>query len=206
MPFHKEIIINDFIKIILWRIIPGELNSKNLNQNDKNLFMLKNSKILKEQFLGVRFLLKKEDPNLEIHYNSMGKPFLNKNIGISISHSNEMLALGISKKTDIGIDIQEIKEKIFFIQEKFINQKKLINNKKIYDLEFLTKIWTSKEAIYKLIGEKNISFSKDLFIDLKIPNSNKCTGYLYKNDEKVKFNINYFKLENYILTYATRAI
>ena len=123
MPFLKDFLINNTTKVILWKIIPGELSEKHLNEDDKNLLKIRKGKNSKEYFLAVRKLLENEDPELNIDYDSKGKPFLNKQKGISISHSNEMVAIGISNETHFGIDIQCKTDKIFKIKSKFLIKK-----------------------------------------------------------------------------------
>ena len=56
MPFLKEFIINEKTKIKLWKVMIGELNTKELNNDDKNLLKLKKRHILREQFLAPRKL------------------------------------------------------------------------------------------------------------------------------------------------------
>ena len=51
----------------------------------KNLLKNKKGKKTKEYFLAVRKILENEDPELNINYDLKGKPFLNKQKGISIS-------------------------------------------------------------------------------------------------------------------------
>ena len=41
MPFLKEFIINDKTKIKLWKVMIGELNTKELNSDEKNLLEIK---------------------------------------------------------------------------------------------------------------------------------------------------------------------
>ena len=41
MPFLKDFLINNSTKIILWKIIPGELSETHLNEDDKNLLKLR---------------------------------------------------------------------------------------------------------------------------------------------------------------------
>ena len=117
MPFLKDFLINNSTKIILWKIIPGELSETHLNKDDKNLLKIRKGKNFKEYFLAVRKLLENEDPELTINYDLKGKPFLNKQKGISISHSNEIVAIGISNEIDFGIDIQYKTRKIFKIKK-----------------------------------------------------------------------------------------
>ena len=121
MPFLKDFLINNSTKIILWKIIPGELSVTHLNEDDKNLLKIRKEKKSKEYFLAARKLLNNEDSELTIEYDSKGKPYLNKEKGISISHSNEMVAIGISNEIDFGIDIQYKTDKIFKIKRRLFS-------------------------------------------------------------------------------------
>ena len=62
MPFLKDFLINNSTKIILWKIIPGELSETHLNEDDKNLLTTRKGKETREYFLAVRKLLENEDP------------------------------------------------------------------------------------------------------------------------------------------------
>ena len=123
MPFLKDFLINNSTKVILWKIIPGELDETHLNEEDKDLLKQKKGKDSREYFLAVRKILNNEDSELMINYDLNGKPFLNNQKGISISHSHEIVAIGISNELDFGIDIQYKTDKIFKIQNKFLSQK-----------------------------------------------------------------------------------
>ena len=61
MPFLKEFIINDKTNIKLWKVMIGELSPKELNNDEKKLFKLKKSNVLKEQFLATRKILELEN-------------------------------------------------------------------------------------------------------------------------------------------------
>ena len=63
MPFLKDFIINNSTKIILWKIIPGELSDKHLNKDEINLLKIRKGKKSKEYFLAVRKLLKMKIQN-----------------------------------------------------------------------------------------------------------------------------------------------
>ena len=102
MPFLKEFIINDKTKIKLWKVMIGELNTKELNSDEKNLLKLKKNDILREQFLATRKVLALENTDYKITYNNNGKPSLNSKYNISISHSHEIAALVISDNSKIG--------------------------------------------------------------------------------------------------------
>ena len=98
MPFLKDFIINDKTKIKLWKVMIGELNTKELNSDEKNLLKLKKSNILKEQFLATRKLLALENTDYKITYDNNGKPLLNSKYNISISHSLPKILVALETK------------------------------------------------------------------------------------------------------------
>jgi phosphopantetheinyl transferase len=202
MPFLKEFIINEKTKIKLWKVIIGELNTKQLNSDEKNLLKLKKSNILREQFLAIRKILSLENADYEINYDINGKPLLNSKYNISISHSHEMAAIAISDNSNIGLDVQFKESKIFNIQNKFLNKSEKSNIGDNPTVDILTMVWTSKESIYKAIGLKGISFSENIKIDKVIEKDKTGIGYYINGTEKVKFDLKFFYEDQYTICYA----
>ena len=202
MPFLKEFIINDKTKIKIWKVMIGELNTKELNSDEKKLLILKKSNILREQFLATRKLLATENSDYKITYDINGKPLLNSNYNISISHSHEIAAIAISDNSNIGLDVQLKESKIFNIQNKFLNKSEKSNIGDNPTIDILTMVWTSKESIYKAIGLKGISFSENIKIDKVIEKDKTGIGYYINGTEKVKFDLKFFYLDEYTICYA----
>jgi phosphopantetheinyl transferase len=202
MPFLKEFIINDKTKIKLWKVMIGELNTKELDSDEKKLLKLKKNNILREQFLATRKLLALENSNYKIIYDINGKPSLNSNYNISISHSHEIAAIAISDNFNIGIDVQLRENKIFNIQNKFLNKSEKSNIGDDPTVDILTMVWVSKESIYKAIGLKGISFSENIKIDKVIENDKTGIGYYINGTEKVKFDLKFFYVDEYTICYA----
>jgi phosphopantetheinyl transferase len=87
--------------------------------------------------------------------------FLNNNsIKFSLSHSNNIVAVGVATETNVGVDVERLSEKILKIKSKFdcadIKDDDLI--------KFLTTKWTEKESLYKSKCDGNFKhfFVKDL--------------------------------------------
>jgi len=202
MPFLKEFIINDKTKIKLWKVIIGELNTEELNSDEKNLLKLKKNNILREQFLATRKLLTLENSNYKITYNNNGKPSLNSKYNISISHSHQIAAVAISDNSKIGLDVQLNENKIFNIQDKFLNPTEKLNIGENPSLKILTMIWTSKESIYKAVGLKGILFSDNIKIEKVVEEDKIGIGYYINGTEKVKFDLKFFYIDEYTICYA----
>ena len=206
MPFLKNIIINDQTKIKIWKVTLGELSHNELNNEDIKLLKQKRSDILREQFLATRKVLALENDNYKITYDLDGKPNLNNEYNISISHSHEIAAIVISDNFKVGIDVQLIENKIFKIQHKFLNPPEKLNIGENPSLKILTMIWTSKESIYKAIGLKGISFSENIKIDKVIERDKTGQGYYINGSEKVKFDLKFFYIDEYIICYAHQSL
>ena len=202
MPFLKEFIINDKTKIKLWKVIIGELNTEELNSDEKNLLKLKKNNILREQFLATRKVLTLENSDYKITYNNNGKPSLNSKYNISISHSHEIAAVAISDNSKIGLDVQLKESKIFNIQNKFLNKYEKSNIGDDPTVDILTMVWTSKESIYKALDLKGISFSKNIKIDKVIEKDKTGIGYYINGTEKVKFDLKFFYVDEYTICFA----
>ena len=204
MPFLKEFIINEKTKIKLWKVMLGELNPRKLNNEEIKLFKLKKSNLLKEQFLATRKILALENSDYIITYDLDGKPILNSEFNISISHSHEIAALVISNNLKFGMDVQFKESKILNIQNKFLNEFEKLNIGDDPTVDILTMIWTSKESIYKAIGLKGVSFSENIKIDKVTVKDKIGKGYYINGAEKVKFDLRFFYLDEYIVCYASQ--
>ena len=200
MPFLKDFIINQDTKIKLWKLSLGELDYYELDEYDSNLINSKKNKLAKEQFLAVRKTLKLENPSYKIRYDESGKPSINSDLNISISHSNHMVAIVCSGYSRTGIDVEQKDSKILNIQNKFLNEYEKLKDEYQSDLDYLTKIWTAKESIYKALGIQGVSFSNDITIK-NISNIN-GEGHYERGKEKYKFDLFYFIIDDYILCCA----
>ena len=200
MPFLKDFIINPSTKIKLWKLNLGELNNFELDEYDSNLIKAKKNELVREQFLAVRRTLQLEDPSYKIRYDESGKPIINSDINISISHSKCMAAIVFSEHNKAAIDIEHKENKIINIQNKFLNDSEKQENGYQSNVDYLTMIWTAKESIYKALGIKGVSFSDNIII--KNINKNKGHGYYINGKEKYKFDLIFFSIEEYILCYA----
>ena len=200
MPFLKDFIINPSTKIKLWKLNLGELDYFELDEYDRNLMKAKKNELVREQFLAVRKILQLEDPSYKIRYDESGKPYINSDLNISISHSKSMAAIVFSEHNLAGIDIEHKQNKIIRIKNKFLNDSEKLENEYQYNVDNLTMMWTAKESIYKALGIKGVSLSDNIII--KNINKSKGHGYYIKGKEKYKFDLKFFSIEEYILCYA----
>ena len=98
-----------------------------------------------------------------IHYDPNGAPYIEDEGFISISHCPNLVGLAINKDYKVGLDLEAPRSNILDIRSKFLSKTEPnyfdITNK----LE-VTKIWSAKEALYKLAGRKKIHFKSELLL------------------------------------------
>lgn len=202
MSVYQKNNISEAIRIGVWKITEtkDELIEAfvNIGLDKETLLQTKNEQRLK-QWLATRILLNEFFENIQISYDIYGKPQLSNNWHISISHSNEFVAIIINKDNDCGIDIEKISDKVARIKHKFLNDKDLEN---ITSSEDLTIYWGAKEALYKCYGKKEVLFIENLFIHTFSENNNSFTGEIKMLDFQKEIPMTWEKLEDFVLVYT----
>lgn len=157
----------------------------------------------KIEFLGVRRIRNESNLSSPIYYSDSRKPFLKKELNtyISISHSKHYCALGASSK-ELGIDIEEISPRIERIASRFVSEeeKQFISEQKILDL---TKIWTMKEAMFKLNNRTGIEFITELIIEGK--SGDVYSGKMLTENGWKQVKLECFQLEALVISACTYA-
>jgi len=137
----------------------------------------------------------------DLYYNELGKPILKGNKNISITHSKLFSAVIISD-FKVSIDIENIKDKIINITDKFIGYEYSYLNNLNYEKERLTFIWSIKECIYKISEQKLPYIFKDKCIVLPFSmNDDSVVSWLNFNGLITCFNSYLYSFEGYNLVY-----
>jgi phosphopantetheinyl transferase len=150
----------------------------------------------KKEFLSSRLLLEQLNPNAIITYNDFGAPELDNGKYISISHSKEMVAIIISEQ-QVGMDVEQISEKVLHLSSKFVSEKNLKNLSK----EKATLIWCCKEAVFKWHQTGGVDCIKDIIIPEFSAKEKGEIAIQFKNKE---LNLNYQKINNHYLVYVCK--
>lgn len=202
MPIYQINSYSKHIKVGVWKISETEkeliklLHLKGFNTN--TILQTQNTKRL-QQWLATRLILSEFFKNATISYDDFGKPSLNNGWFISISHSNEFVAIIVNKNRNCGIDIEQISSKIERIKHKFLNPTDLKN---VTSIDNLTLYWGAKEALYKYYGKKEVLFIEHLFIEDFSDSSDSFKGIINMTDLKTDLKMCWRKIEDYIIVYT----
>lgn len=204
MPVCKSFVNNGSTFVKVWQIDESESDLKaNLSLTKASLDRLNvmKSESHRKGFLAVRQLLKCFNySDQDLYYNTDGKPFLKDGKHISISHSFVYAAIVISKVT-VGVDIEKCRDKITRLASKFIDyEEHFLNENLNSEIERLTAIWTTKEALYKFYGKAGLSLKSECMVLPFSIESTSGVSWILDKDQKVKCYWTRSKIEDYFLT------
>lgn len=113
---------------------------------------------------------------LPLQNDATGRPFLvsaGPVPAVSLSHSGAWVAaLLASPGTPVGVDVEVVRDKAQRIAHKFLNDaeqaaiKPFITTDAAANNELFSLLWSAKETLYKLAGQRGIIFRQNLLLDL----------------------------------------
>lgn len=168
---------------------------------DKSSSMQLSERVLEKK--GVQLLLKTMfQGSTEVSYEPSGRPYLigdSASASISISHSKNYIALASSSRR-IGIDIEEINERVLRVRSRFLNSKEseMIN---ATDLELNTCAWCMKEALFKLSKSEGLNFKTDLLILEEIESRKKFRCAMKEDNQLKEVYIEIIRIDDMIIAF-----
>ena len=179
MPIYKQCQLNSFSKLFVWHITECEeelIEYLSLGLNCTNRLEAITHTNHRKGFLAVRSLLNFANISPDnLLYRDNGKPYLLNGPHISFSHTNDFAAIAVSK-SPIGVDVERHRTKVKRVALKFVNPE---DQAQLDNIASLTDLWCVKESMYKAISIPGIRMSKDISVDLRIPDQGVAK---YKND------------------------
>jgi phosphopantetheinyl transferase len=206
MPFYTSLQVQPNTTAYFWKIDEDfDTLFRLVALKDVSLARLEQMKSQSHQkgFLAVRMLLQHLGySDFDLHYDEFGKPHIN-NKYISISHSHQFSCIAISD-TNIGIDLEILKEKTLNIASRYMNVNHLENLPENEQLIKATIVWGIKESVFKIKNQVGISFINHIFEDSFSINDKKAKVKLHFNNTIEHFTINFDFLEQYIFVCASQ--
>ncbi len=200
--------LDSYTELAVWKVTETIEELEGMATPDQlvELEKYKNPKRRKEK-LAARVLLNKILGNeARIFYDKFGKPHLAFSpYKISISHSGEYVAVILSLKNNVGVDIQYMTDKIYKVVPRFLNSDEFQNIHPSFPEESLHIHWCAKEALYKIHGEGKVNFANDLRVEpFRFKNKGKLKAEIVSPKTKgKKYELHYSAMDkNYMLVWS----
>ena len=161
----------------------------------------------RQEWLAVRILLKELlGEEKEVEYDAFGKPFFKDNsYQISISHTPGYVAVILNPEHPVGIDIEQITNKVERIRDRFLSEEEKKHISKEKELIHLLLHWSAKESIFKALGTSDVIFNEQLHIKPFVPQIGHLATFLSyetRTKQKKEFIVSYIVNPEYVLTFT----
>jgi len=206
--------VDDDTEFALWKIEEKAADlykQLQLDEHEKAYFEKISTSKRHLHWLSTRVLLRtmlRTDEYIDCKTDIHGKPYLvNLPYHISFSHSFDYAAVMMSKKVPVGIDIEQIKEKVERIATKFMNPGEMaFISTDEHRIEHLYVCWCGKEAIYKCYGQKEVSFINHISLaPFEFAKAGSVDARLHKGEVDLNYEVEYMQYEDYMIGYVKGA-
>lgn len=209
MPLYKSFTVDENIFVAIWKVEETEAfleEGIHLSDYCQDRYSGMKSEIHRRAFLSIRHLLAiygYEDRHL--NYDENGKPHLEDGTNISITHSHDFTAIILSKAKEVGIDIEKQRDKILRIAHKFtpIEEYRTMANTDAI-IRKLTIVWGAKESLYKIYGQKGISFIDHINVSDFSLTENETTAQIYYYGHTSNYQVHFMEFEGFGCVYAIK--
>ena len=195
MPLFYQQNINENTRLAVWQIEESE-SFFNLQLPLLSQITHPNKRL---QHLAGRYLLPflfPAFPSTQIEIADTRKPFLrSEQFHFSISHCGKYASAIVSNWQRVGIDVEMITPRLHRIKQKFLHRDELrfVNAQLPHlQLQYLSILWSAKEAMYKWYGLGEVDFSEMMrTFPFQLQLEGEIAGAFIKEDFQQKLAIHY---------------
>jgi len=211
MPVIREINPAPGIRAGIWQISESSLElMKNLRPGSPDMEYAASirNESRKRQFMACRALLRQMLLPLqeELSVDPFGKPFLDSGRRqVSLSHTAGFAAVAVSDIFPVGIDIERTQERLGRVKERFLQERETGMLPAGINHDWLTLLWSVKEAVYKLHGRPDIDLRNDIHvhpIDYLCNTGSNGTATLSRPAGKSRVALYFTQVEDHVMTVA----
>lgn len=187
----------------LWRIEEDESSLQYEVPHETAPVMLANP-FKRLEFLAGRALIKTllegwEFPYQGITKDAYGKPFLTgSSIQISLSHSYPYVAAILHRSKNVGIDLEQPKEKLLRIAPRILAPQELQDAGT--DVVKHCVYWCAKETLIKIYGRKDLTLAHNLLVSpFELSQNGHLVGRILANDKETAIPLIYYVSDGFVV-------
>ena len=206
--YLKKKLDND-ATIGVWQITETEEELTRLSATPKDemeeISFIK-SESLRKQRLAVRALLNALfDEKVYLSHHDNGKPYLENNpVNISITHTENYVAVILHEEEDCGIDIESLDRDFSAVEKKALSAEEIEDLEEEKRNEQLAIYWCAKEAIFKLLSRYNLNFAEQIEVErfrLRGEGELEAT-FIDKDEDEQEFDLEYITFDRHVLVWV----
>jgi phosphopantetheinyl transferase len=195
-------------EISVWEVTESEEELLKIisipNEELEELLMIRSESRRREK-LAVRALLNTVfEDKVYLGHHDNGSPFIqNNSIHISITHTNNFVAIITHPTEDVGIDIECLERDFSVVEKKALSEEEREDLSDKHRNLQLAIYWCAKEAIYKRMSQHGVDFAKQMEVDKFNPKDEGeiDATFIDKDGEEEEFELEYEVFDNHVMVW-----
>ena len=193
-------------RVGVWKITESEAELRTMtsipSDELEDISYIKNE-ALRKQRLAVRALLDAMfDEKVYLSHHDNGKPYIENNaINISITHTDQYVAVILNDEDEVGIDCESLNRDFSAVEKKALSEEEIGDLEDEQKNEQLAIYWCAKEAIFKLTSQYDVDFAEQIQIDgFRYRDEGELSAtFTDKDGYEQELNLYYFTFDRHVL-------
>lgn len=193
-------------RVGVWKITESEAELRTMtsipSDELEEISYIKNES-LRKQRLAVRALLDAMfEEKVYLSHHDNGKPYIENNaINISITHTDQYVAVILNEEDEVGIDCESLNRDFSAVEKKALSDEEIGDLEDEQKNEQLAIYWCAKEAIFKLTSQYDVDFAEQIQIDgFRYRKEGELSAtFTDKDGYEQELNLYYFTFDRHVL-------
>lgn len=197
-------------EIAVWQVTETEeelLNLTSVPTDELEEISLFRSESQRRQKLAVRALINELfDEKMYLNHHDNGKPYLeNCATNISITHTENYVAIITHEEEEVGIDIESLERDFSAVEKKALSEDEIddLEDNSSNKNEQLAIYWCAKEAIYKRMSQNRVIYAEQIEVEKFRPKGEgelEAT-FIHKDEHEEEFDLEYMMFDRHVLVW-----
>ena len=197
-------------EIAVWQVTETEeelLNLTSVPTDELEEISLFRSESQRRQKLAVRALINELfDEKMYLNHHDNGKPYLeNCATNISITHTENYVAIITHEEEEVGIDIESLERDFSAVEKKALSEDEIddLEDNSSNKNEQLAIYWCAKEAIYKRMSQNRVIYAEKIEVEKFRPKGEgelEAT-FIHKDEHEEEFDLEYMMFDRHVLVW-----
>ena len=204
--FRKK--LDNKAEIAVWQVTETEEELKSITSvptDEMEEISLFRSESQRKQKLAVRALINEVfEDKMYLNHHDNGQPYLeNCATNISITHTENYVAIIIHDEEEVGIDVESLERDFSVVEQKALSEDEIddLNDEK--KNEQLAIYWCAKEAIYKRMSQNRVIYAEQIEVEKFRPKGEgelEAT-FIHKDEHEEEFDLEYMMFDRHVLVW-----
>ena len=195
-------------EIAIWQVTETEEELKSITSvptDEMEEISLFRSESQRKQKLAVRALINEVfEEKMYLNHHDNGQPYLeNCATNISITHTENYVAIIIHDEEEVGIDVESLERDFSAVEHKALSEDEIDDLEKDKRNEQLAIYWCAKEALFKRMALNRVVYSEQIEVEkFNVRKEGELEAtFIHKDEHEEEFELEYMIFDRHVLVW-----